>query len=53
MMEKKWEQRRYEIAKDIMAAYISNGSYACLNSNQVIASWSVMAANALIRELKG
>ena len=52
MMEKIWEQRRYEIAKDVMAAYISNGDYPFNNDEGRMARWSVDAADALIKELK-
>ena len=51
-MEEKWEQRRYEIAKDIMAAYISNGDYVFSDDEGRMARWSVDAADALIKELK-
>ena len=44
-----WEQRRYEIAKDITAAIYTrlNVNGTLLNYNQIVA-----AADALIRELK-
>ena len=44
-----WEQRRYEIAKDIMAAIYTrpNAKGTLLNYNQIVA-----AADGLIRELK-
>ena len=44
-----WEQRRYEIAKDITAAIYTrpNVKGTLLNYNQIVA-----AADALIRELK-
>ena len=44
-----WEQRRYEIAKDIMAAIYTrpNVKGTSLNYNQIVA-----AADGLIRELK-
>ena len=44
-----WEQRRYEIAKDIMAAIYTrpNVKGTLLNYNQIVA-----AADGLIRELK-
>ena len=43
-----WEQRRYEIAKDITAAICtSNARVTLLNYNQIVA-----AADGLIRELK-
>lgn len=47
-----WEQRRYEIAKDVMAAYMSNGDFPESHSEDVIARWSTMAADRLIDELK-
>ena len=46
------EQRRYEIAKDVMAAYMSNGDFPESHSEDVIARWSTMAADRLIDELK-
>lgn len=51
-MGKKWKRRRYEIAKDIMAAYISNGSIPLDYEDSRIAKWSVDAADALIKRLK-
>lgn len=44
-----WEQRRYEIAKDITAAIYTrpNVKGTLLNYNQIVA-----AADGLIRELK-
>ena len=44
-----WEQRRYEIAKDVMAAIYTrpNVKGTLLNYNQIVA-----AADGLIRELK-
>lgn len=57
-----WEQRRYEIAKDVMAAFIAGPSYQlCVNNNYYEASfaqpWAVAEdaveyADALIEELK-
>lgn len=48
-----WEQRRYEIAKDIMAAFLSN---SCVDvhgdSADEHASDAVLYADALISELK-
>lgn len=48
-----WEQRRYEIAKDIMAAFLSN---SCIDvhgdSAEEHASDAVLYADALISELK-
>lgn len=57
-----WEQRRYEIAKDVMAAFISAPSYLfCVNNNyyetshslpRSVAEDAVEYAEALIEELK-
>ncbi|WP_373804337.1 hypothetical protein [Bacteroides heparinolyticus] len=57
-----WEQRRYEIAKEVMAAFIAGPSYQfCVNNNYYEASlarpWAVAEdavdyAEALIEELK-
>lgn len=57
-----WEQRRYEIAKEAMGAFISSPSYQlCMNNNYYDAMhsrpWSVAEiaveyADALIEELK-
>ena len=56
-----WEQRRYEIAKDAMAAFIASQSYQlCANNNYYRASlqpWAVAEnaveyAEALIEELR-
>lgn len=57
-----WEQRRYEIAKDAMAAFISAPSYQfCVNNNyyeaslarpRSVAEDAVEYADALIEELK-
>lgn len=48
-----WEQRRYEIAKDALAAQISDVEYAENNSEQILAKYAVKYADALIKELKG
>lgn len=48
-----WEQRRYEIAKDVLAAQISDVEYAENNSEQILAKYAVKYADALIKELKG
>ena len=45
-----WEQRRYEIAKDIFTAWCSNPEKAILRTDSVVA---VAYADALIKELKG
>ena len=48
-----WEQRRYEIAKDIMAAFLSNSCSDIHTGNpDDQAKYSVMFADALIAELK-
>lgn len=47
-----WEQRRYEIAKEVIAAYVSNGDYPFNNEDDKLAKWCLMAADALIEELK-
>ena len=57
-----WEQRRYEIAKDAMSAFISAPSYQfCVNNNyydaihslpRSVAEDAVEYAEALIEELK-
>ena len=46
-----WEQRRYEIAKEIMAGYASNNLFTEIPDN-TLAGWSVLAADALIEQLK-
>ena len=52
MMEKKWEQRRYEIAKDVMTACVNNNEMFCNNTERTLAKWSVVVADILIEELK-
>lgn len=57
-----WEQRRYEIAKDAMGAFIASSSYQyCVNNNyyesqhtapNFVAEDAVEYADALIKELK-
>lgn len=48
-----WEQRRYEIAKDIMKGFVENSHNKCVDESiQILASWSVVGADALIAELK-
>lgn len=48
-----WEQRRYEIAKDMMAAFLSNYSDNIHSSNpDEQAEYAVVFADALIAELK-
>ncbi len=43
-----WEQRRYEIAKEVMASEASKGSFS-----KDAAKYAVACADALIEELKG
>ena len=52
MMENKWEQRRYEIAKDIITACVNNNELLSCNTGRALAEWSVDVADALIKELK-
>lgn len=48
-----WEQRRYEIAKDMIAAFLSNPCSIIYEGNpDEQAKWAVIFANALIAELK-
>ena len=48
-----WEERRYEIAKEIMAAFLSNSNVAVHgDSAETHASDAVLYADALIAELK-
>lgn len=47
-----WEQRRYEIAKDIMAGMYSKTTEGRYSNSREIALISVRAADALIEELK-
>ena len=48
-----WEQRRYEIAKDMMAAFLSNScSNVYMGNPDEQAKWAVRFADALIAELK-
>lgn len=48
-----WEQRRYEIAKDMMAAFLSNYSDNIHSGNpDEQAKYAVVFADALIAELK-
>lgn len=48
-----WEHRRYEIAKDMMAAFLSNYSYNIHSGNpDEKAKYAVVFADALIEELK-
>lgn len=48
-----WKQRRYEIAKDILAAWCSNPDRAiCLGLPERSSATAVKYADALIKELK-
>ena len=48
-----WEQRRYEIAKDMIAAFLSNScSNVYLGNPDEQAKYAVTFADALISELK-
>lgn len=48
-----WEQRRYEIAKDMIAAFLSNScSNVYMGNPDEQAKYAVMFADALIAELK-
>ena len=48
-----WEERRYEIAKDMMAAFLSNYSDNIHSGNpDEQAKYAVVFADALIAELK-
>ena len=48
-----WEQRRYEIAKEVMKAFSSNSHDRIVyEDSNTLARWSVESADALIKELK-
>ena len=48
-----WEQRRYEVAKDMLAAFLSNScSNVYMGNPDEQAKCAVMFADALITELK-
>ena len=52
-VEINWEQRRYEIAKELMKSFASNPHNMCVDAdNNTLAKWSVGGADALIKELK-
>lgn len=52
-MEIDWEQRRYEIAKDVLIAWHSNPNRTCKTfSPKNCAKEAVEVADALIEELK-
>lgn len=49
-----WEQRRYEIARDMLAAFLSNScSNVYAGTREEQAKDAVAYADALINELKG
>ena len=45
-----WEQRRYELAKDIIKAVVADD---CGGNSDAIAKYAVNCADALIKKLKG
>ena len=45
-----WEQRRYELAKDIIKAVVADD---CGGNSDVVAKYSLNCADALIKRLKG
>lgn len=48
-----WEQRRYEIAKELMKGFASNPHDMCVDADcKTLAKWSVKGADALIDELE-
>ena len=48
-----WEQRRYEIAKELMKGFASNPHDMCVDADcKTLAEWSVKGADALIVNLK-
>lgn len=48
-----WEQRRYEIAKELMKGFASNPHDQCADAScETLAQWSISGADALITELK-
>ena len=47
------EQRRYEIAKELMKGFASNPHDQCADAScETLAQWSISGADALITELK-
>lgn len=48
-----WDQRRYEILKDVLAAQITDTEFAENNPAQTLAKLAVRYVDALIEELKG
>jgi hypothetical protein len=48
-----WEQRRYELAKELMKGFAANPHNKCVDATtETLAQWSVGGADALIAELK-
>ncbi|RGR71178.1 hypothetical protein DW780_04135 [Bacteroides thetaiotaomicron] len=48
-----WEQRRYEIAKELMKGFSANSHNQCVDaSSETLAQWSISGADALIAKLK-
>lgn len=48
-----WEQRRYEIAKELMKGFASNPHDQCADAScETLAQWSISGADALIKRLK-
>ncbi len=48
-----WEQRRYEIAKELMKGFSANSHNQRVDaSSETLAQWSISGADALIAELK-
>lgn len=48
-----WEQRRYEIAKELMKGFASNPHDMCVDADcKALAEWSAKGADALIEKLK-
>lgn len=48
-----WEERRYEIARDVLAGFYSKTTEGKYSDPTELARCSVMVADALINELKG
>lgn len=48
-----WEQRRYELAKELMKGFAANPHNQCVDATtETLAQWSVGGADALIAELR-
>lgn len=48
-----WEQRRYELAKELMKGFASNPHNQCVDATtETLAQWSVGGADTLIAELQ-